>query len=956
MQHPVCRDILRQLNGLGRIVVAAVLLLLATATRAGIVGEEDMVNLTLNDGLSGETVYGVMTDHNGYVWLATSGGVSVYNGKGLSTFNILDEQGQRLTVYDICEVGNCQIWAATEEGLYCLNHGEKTFRRMLPEVEHPTSLMVTGDTLYIGSQQGLQFYAGGKLERRDVGVSRNGLDNVVRQYAKGEDGRIWFLSRHDLNSYDPRTGKVTRHQSSLSDMTLLLSQFAYAGQGRFVVGTKTHGLFLCNLATGTTEHIDGVGNTVTMVRRSGDGHICVACDGTGAYLLDGKTLAIREQFNTEAEHSHRLPSNGLYCYHRDANGVNWFGFVRHGLAYTYYSGDLFRVLRVATPEGEVFTTEGINVRTYCIHGNDGIIGTQNGFYYVNLKTGHAQFYRPADLDGGHIVNTVVWHDGLFYIGTYDGGGLHTFDPRTMTLKPQTFSPQLDQKSIGDLKVGPDGRLWIGCTDGLFVVEGGKVQQHFTELNSHITGGLILSITFDASGNAWLTGANGCSLYSVRSREIVEASFPKGFFNHHPWMRGAQGHDSLVFMRTGPQTFYTNEQMTDFGELELPIAFADKWCRSFVDDMRGHYLLTSERGVFCFDYGLKEMIHFGYGEGLRGDMINDMGMDADGTLWVATSQGLFHAKVKDIGAWSHPGQFQIKLYYIRQGSDLLTPYDEYMVNETRRITLHWNFRSEVLQLKATLLDYSKQRGRLYEYRLDDGDWQLLSDGEDIGIRRLFLGRHQLEIRLAGAEETASVYDISVMPSFWAFFELFLLVLAVLQLLLWWHYRKNTKVLLSERNEMEEALIEMAQEEALLAEQQEEAEEGSGGNKYQQVKMTDEECADIVRRMRHYLETEQAYVNSDLKRADLARVLHVPVAKLSYVFSMHLNENYYEFVNRYRLERFKQLIAEGAYKRFTLMALSEQCGFRKSSFFSTFRKVEGMTPTEYLKKQNIKIDIS
>lgn len=97
MQHPVCRDIMRQLNGLSRIVVAAVLLLLATASRAGIVGEEDMVNLTLNDGLSGETVYGVMTDHNGYVWLATSGGVSVYNGKGLSAFNILDEQGQRLT-------------------------------------------------------------------------------------------------------------------------------------------------------------------------------------------------------------------------------------------------------------------------------------------------------------------------------------------------------------------------------------------------------------------------------------------------------------------------------------------------------------------------------------------------------------------------------------------------------------------------------------------------------------------------------------------------------------------------------------------------------------------------------------------------------------------------------------------------------------------------------------------
>ena len=28
-----------------------------------------MVNLTLNDGLAGETVYSMMTDHNGYVWI-----------------------------------------------------------------------------------------------------------------------------------------------------------------------------------------------------------------------------------------------------------------------------------------------------------------------------------------------------------------------------------------------------------------------------------------------------------------------------------------------------------------------------------------------------------------------------------------------------------------------------------------------------------------------------------------------------------------------------------------------------------------------------------------------------------------------------------------------------------------------------------------------------------------------
>jgi hypothetical protein len=32
-----------------------------------------MVNLTLTDGLAGETVRSFMTDHNGLVWIATTG-------------------------------------------------------------------------------------------------------------------------------------------------------------------------------------------------------------------------------------------------------------------------------------------------------------------------------------------------------------------------------------------------------------------------------------------------------------------------------------------------------------------------------------------------------------------------------------------------------------------------------------------------------------------------------------------------------------------------------------------------------------------------------------------------------------------------------------------------------------------------------------------------------------------
>ena len=967
------------------------MLLWPTAVSAAADGEEAVARLSISDGLTGETVHYIMTDENGATWIATNSGVNVFNGRQLHSFSMEGSHGRPLAVNALCEVPGQYIYAATEDGLWRIRHGKDRFERVLPEVKRPLCLLALGDTVLIGSEQGVMMYDGRQLRHTDVSPSRRGLDNIVRQYDVAPDGTIWFLGRFDVNSYDARTGKITRYNLPPPVNTAILTQFASLGQRRFVVGTSGNGLYLCDLNAQTAQRIEGVGNLVSTVRRSSDGTVCVATDGAGAYLLeplptspkgrgasraeqlgplpaspkergalradssvsasDSHTpvgtpplrggwegLEVREHFSTSGDALHRLPSNGTYCYYRDQNGVNWFGFVRYGLAYTYHSERLFRLFADAD-----FTTEGLNVRCGYRHGEHLLFGTQNGFYYVNSRTHQSRYYSSADLGGGHIVNTITWYADRFYIGTFDGG-LHVFDPETQALHPATFSPLLARASIGDLKVGPEGRLWIGSTSGLMIVSDGQVQQHFTEQNSRIVGGLILSITFDASGNAWLTGEDGCSLYSVRSHEIVDTNFPRGFFNRQPWMRGATGHDGLVFMRTGPQTFYTNQDMTDFGELPLPFKFRDKWCRSFIDTMNGYYILASERGLFSISYDMKEVLHFGNGEGLRGDFINDLFLDGSHQLWVATSQGLFIADMQRFSEWKKDSHYKVCLFNIRRGSDLLSQAEGYAANEQHRIRLRWNLTSDVLQAEALLLDYAKHKGRLYEYRLDGGDWQRVDDGLPIDVRRLNLGQHRLEVRLAGAPGTASVYTLVVLPSAWAYVELVLLFVAVALLWLWWRFRKTTKVLLSERDEIEDALVESE----TLREEHEES-----SLKYQKVKVDEAECADIVRRMTDYLERERVYTNQDLKMKDLADVLHLSAPKLSQVFNLYLKESYYDFINRYRLQEFKRLIAAGEYKRYTITALSEQSGFKKSNFFSTFRKGEGMTPAEYLKKQGVKV---
>ena len=58
-------------------------------------------------------------------------------------------------------------------------------------------------------------------------------------------------------------------------------------------------------------------------------------------------------------------------------------------------------------------------------------------------------------------------------------------------------------------------------------------------------------------------------------------------------------------------------------------------------------------------------------------------------------------------------------------------------------------------------------------------------------------------------------------------------------------------------------------------------------------------------------DKPYTNPDLKIADLATMLGRSAHTLSYLFNQHLNRNYYDYINDYRIEEFKRLINEDEY---------------------------------------------
>ena len=67
---------------------------------------------------------------------------------------------------------------------------------------------------------------------------------------------------------------------------------------------------------------------------------------------------------------------------------------------------------------------------------------------------------------------------------------------------------------------------------------------------------------------------------------------------------------------------------------------------------------------------------------------------------------------------------------------------------------------------------------------------------------------------------------------------------------------------------------------------------------------------------------------------------------------MNQNFFDFINGYRIKEAKRLLVDPKGELLTILAIAEEVGFNsKSSFNTAFKKITGMTPTEYKKSVSL-----
>lgn len=118
--------------------------------------------------------------------------------------------------------------------------------------------------------------------------------------------------------------------------------------------------------------------------------------------------------------------------------------------------------------------------------------------------------------------------------------------------------------------------------------------------------------------------------------------------------------------------------------------------------------------------------------------------------------------------------------------------------------------------------------------------------------------------------------------------------------------------------------------------------------------DEETESLYRKIEEHIKVHETFRKQDISLRILADELDISPNKLSSVLNHYYKLRFVDFINTYRVNYIKTLMANPeAVQYFTIEALAGNAGFAsRSAFYSAFKKLVGISPIQYAR--NIKTE--
>ncbi|MCX7986454.1 MAG: response regulator [Bacteroidales bacterium] len=602
--------------------------------------------LTLEHGLSNNSVTCIFKDSRGFVWIGTIDGLNRYDGYSFVTYrhsNIDTNSISDNFISTIVEDKEGNLWIGTQGGgLNCYDPRLERFQVFVHEpgnynslpsnfIFHHSSMHFDKQgNLWIGTNNGLSCYnlALKKFIHFTLKPPGNRSEAAkdIRTIFQANDGSLWIGTNKGIYQYDPVTKRILNYLNAETGTQKLTNNIITA-----VVENTLHG----ELWIGTEE---------------------------GLNVLNLKSLSIKHYYANKNDQS-SLSDNSITALDIDEKGNIWIGTKSGGLnQYSYTEKRFFSWKQ--NPVDKNSLSDNYIDNLYVDKSGYLWIGTvNNGINLVDIRPKKFRWIKnepgnPNSLSSNTIRSVFEDSQGILWIGTY-GGGLNRYDGRNfMHFYHQPNNNNSLSHNIISALYESDNTLWIGTWGG-GVCKMNTKNFKITRLNLNLPD-YVNQITVDNYGRLWIACNGGLYVYksptstiiridddSLVSRRLTANSVNRIHWDKrgNMWVATFDGLNCIVFK--------------DFEKLIIDTIYHFRKQINRPNSLNDNRILTIERDLLDNIYlgtytgGINKMIvkwennrisevkftPYTDNEGLAGNIVYGILSDNRGNLWISTNNGL-----------------------------------------------------------------------------------------------------------------------------------------------------------------------------------------------------------------------------------------------------------------------------------------------------------------------------
>ncbi len=886
------------------------------------------------------TVHSIMKDTVGYVWFGTARGVERFDGIHVKHFPLGPGGGHPVrSMLEHPQTGD--IYAGNTDGLWRLGVKDKNFSpveginlRGINSIK-----MFRSDRMLIGAETGLYVadLGKGKLSKVTLGKP-NSLGNVSVKdiYYDRNSSTSWVATSKGLQKVDhdgsgvPEVFEYLPGGSNSQQFNKIIKI-----RNNLYLGTTDRGIIKFDISKKEfTTFVDIGCNVISDFDTDSNGNLYVGSDGCGVIVIDVASGEIKERYMRNEGRSNSLHSNSVYSLYLDRNGQMWVGYYQTGVDYTLYNSGAF-----STFNEEYFSTWGNSARTVILDGDRILLGTLEGAVVIDNVSRNAIRIKRPQLRSDMVIS-LANYKGKYLIGTY-GGGLSMTDKAGNIVSFPSDDEVFKRGHIFSFAQDREGMLWIGTSSGVYRFDGSKIMEHYNHSNSRLPEGNVYEIFFDSQGKGWLATENGLAIYDSTSGSIRTDLFPKGFFNRSNIRQIYEDRNHTLYFLPDKGNFYISDlTMSNFSRMDNHL-LSGRDVKAIIEDRAGHIWLATSNGMLRWDRRDK-WEEYGFADGIPSQIFTSShpAIDGEGNILFGNTGGLLKLHSDRLGPPAGAAPMKINEILV-DGKEFNGKIEKRESGETH---VYFPHHYDGVSFSLSAFSYTNPDQIHYEYKMDGVDEEWKNCGKDFQIVYFSLprGKHKLHIRLRGSQEDAATIIIHNPWEWWIWC---LLVAGVIILVL-----ATVLEIRHSRDIMNRKREKMAR---LMEEENEREDSGAENRKYKVRKLNEKECKEIEKKLKEIEESEKPYKRADLRLSDVAELVGVSSFKLSYYFSQYKHTTFFIYINALRIAEFKRLAHSKDAGKYTLSAFSEMAGFSsRATFFRYFKKLEGISPAEYLKKINSK----